>query len=68
MENQDQEKQKVVIQVNAGGPYLVKGTCAIIDKDGIESVKEGTFALRRCGSSKNKPFCDGTHKNIEFDK
>lgn len=64
----EEQKQQVSIRVNAGGPYLVKGNCVIIGKDGSKSVKEGPFALCRCGGSKNKPFCDGTHKNVEFDK
>ncbi len=68
MGDQNQEKQKVTINVTTGGPYLVRGSCKIIDKDGTESTKEGSFALCRCGGSKNKPFCDGTHKNVEFDK
>ena len=69
---QEEQKQNgqfsVKIQVNKGGPYLVKGKVTLIDKDGTETVKEGTIALCRCGGSSNKPYCDGTHKNIEFDK
>jgi CDGSH-type Zn-finger protein len=26
-----------------------------------------TYALCRCGHSKNKPFCDGTHAKVNFD-
>jgi len=71
MEEQKQNEQSSVkIQVNAGGPYLVKGKgkVTLIDKDGTETVKEGTIALCRCGSSQNKPYCDGSYKNFEFDK
>ncbi len=69
MEEQKQNEQSSVkIQVNTGGPYVVKGKVTLIDKDGTETVKEGTIALCRCGSSQNKPFCDGSHKNVEFDK
>ena len=55
------------IKVNKAGPYLIKGKFKIIDKDGNETVKEGTVALCRCGGSQNKPYCDGSHKNRDFD-
>jgi len=67
-EEKQNEQSSVTIQVNSGGPYLVKGSVVIVDKDGSETIKDGTIALCRCGASQNKPFCDGSHKNIEFDK
>ncbi len=67
-EEKQNEESSVKIQVNAGGPYLVKGNVVLTDKDGSETIKEGTIALCRCGGSQNKPYCDGSHKNIEFDK
>jgi len=39
----------------------VEGNCTLIDLVGKEAASEGNFALCRCGGSKNKPFCDGTH-------
>lgn len=60
MENKEPQTQ---IKVQDKGPYLVKGKYLFIDKDGKEEVKEGNIALCRCGLSKNKPFCDGTHKS-----
>ena len=62
------EGEELSIKVNKGGPYLIRGNVKIIDKDGTEIIKEGTIALCRCGESKNKPFCDGSHKNKEFDE
>ncbi len=67
-ENQNTKDPQVKIQVISGGPYLLEGTVFIMDKDGTENIKEGKTALCRCGASKNKPFCDGSHKEIEFDK
>ncbi|MBT2326655.1 CDGSH iron-sulfur domain-containing protein [Variovorax paradoxus] len=31
-----------------------------------EGASRERFALCRCGGSKNKPFCDGTHRSIDF--
>ncbi|HEY3999065.1 MAG TPA: CDGSH iron-sulfur domain-containing protein [Candidatus Xenobia bacterium] len=55
------------IQVTKTGPYLISGTFKLLDHEGnpIAVVKE-KIALCRCGQSSNKPFCDGTHKNIGF--
>lgn len=53
------------IKVSDKGPYLVKGKFLFVSKDGTEEVKEGNIALCRCGLSKNKPFCDGTHKTTD---
>lgn len=49
------------------GPLLVRGPFELVDQDGnpIET-KRTTIALCRCGRSKIKPFCDGTHKGTRF--
>ncbi len=62
------ENNNVKIRVAAGGPLLVNGTCTIVDAAGNETTREGAFALCRCGESKNKPYCDGGHKAINFEK
>jgi uncharacterized Fe-S cluster protein YjdI len=48
------------------GPIEFNGECVIIDKDGNESYKTGKFFLCRCGASSNKPFCDGSHRKVDF--
>lgn len=50
------------------GPLLVEGTGTyVVVKDGQEErLERKSIALCRCGGSSNKPFCDGTHKKIEF--
>jgi len=40
-------------------------TRELIDKK--EYPPQETYILCRCGGSKNKPFCDGTHREIGFD-
>ncbi|MBX2803356.1 MAG: CDGSH iron-sulfur domain-containing protein [Myxococcales bacterium] len=55
------------IEVMADGPFLVSGVDRITRlSDGSTVEASGTVALCRCGQSKNKPFCDGTHKAIGF--
>jgi CDGSH-type Zn-finger protein len=34
--------------------------------DGFEYEARNRMTLCRCGGSKNKPFCDGTHLSIKF--
>ena len=50
--------------VRPDGPLICKGDIAITleNAEGELILKDNEFALCRCGLSKNKPFCDGTHK------
>jgi uncharacterized Fe-S cluster protein YjdI len=54
------------IEIASNGPILVHGTIEIKHADGKVETKEKMTALCRCGASANKPFCDGTHRKIEF--
>ncbi|NTW34024.1 MAG: hypothetical protein HGB12_15640 [Bacteroidetes bacterium] len=55
------------ISIVKNGPYIVKGSVKLVDVDGNEIATDDSFALCRCGKSKNKPFCDGTHNNLDFE-
>lgn len=58
----------VRIKVNPNGSAKVECLRAeILMPDGTTVVKEGVFSLCRCGQSKNKPFCDGSHKTCGFE-
>ncbi|WP_340818198.1 CDGSH iron-sulfur domain-containing protein [Methanolobus sp. WCC4] len=48
------------------GPYHVVGGIELDDPDGSKPETKDHYALCRCGASKNKPFCDGTHLDTEF--
>jgi CDGSH-type Zn-finger protein len=49
------------------GPLLVRGPIRLQDVDGREiEVGRDVVALCRCGRSRIKPFCDGTHKIAGF--
>ena len=66
IEHRDQERDPL-ITVSKDGPYFVTGTIQIVGHENrAEEVSNEHCTLCRCGSSKNKPFCDGTHWNIGF--
>ena len=56
------------ITVYRDGPLILRGDVPIVDQDGntIEPGRERTIALCRCGKSRMRPFCDGTHNVIRF--
>ena len=58
---------QTTITPNPNGPYLVTN-CRLLKNmmDGKEYATDGTVALCRCGGSRNKPYCDGTHKTNGF--
>jgi CDGSH-type Zn-finger protein len=74
-------EKKGRIKVLPEGPYQVSGNIPlskwtiVCDEKGYshhweESMKypdQEQYLLCRCGQSRNKPFCDGTHTQIEWD-
>ena len=77
-----QPQNKGGIKIAKDGPYLVSGNLPlkkeiiVADENGDSSAwekgkeypgQEGKYALCRCGHSKNKPFCDGSHLKAGFD-
>lgn len=56
----------VIIKVLDDGPFIVTGSPELLDGAGARFEKQEQIALCRCGASKNKPFCDGSHKAAGF--
>lgn len=56
------------IVTKANGPYIVHGPITIVDSEGREiEVADGDHVtLCRCGHSDTKPFCDSTHRVVDF--
>jgi CDGSH-type Zn-finger protein len=54
----------VKLTVNNNGSLRVEGEFEIVDAQGQPYGLEGrtVVSICRCGLSKNKPFCDGSHK------
>ena len=60
----DQTPNKIT--VTDGGPYMVEDGIPIYDHEGNAIAATGVYFMCRCGGSKSKPFCDGTHKTNNF--
>jgi CDGSH-type Zn-finger protein/uncharacterized Fe-S cluster protein YjdI len=58
----------VRVKVRPGGPLLLRGNVELLTASGRVAWRGTNCALCRCGASKNKPFCDGSHRDVEFDE
>lgn len=81
MEENIHSGKKMKIKIVKNGPYIVSGAVPLYEqvivtdeaghtKDLVaekEFPARETYTLCRCGESKDKPYCDGTHNNIDFD-
>ena len=56
------------VTINNNGPIRIEGDFEIVDPQGRAYGLAGRSAigLCRCGNSKNKPFCDGSHNTAGF--
>lgn len=57
----------VTIVPHRDGPLIVRGNFTIQTQEGVV-IEPGrdTVALCRCGKSRSRPFCDGTHQVAKF--
>lgn len=62
MEERKEPKSQAIVEVIDFGPLKITGNFLLKDlkKDTEVSLKE--VLLCRCGKSRNKPFCDESHK------
>jgi CDGSH-type Zn-finger protein/truncated hemoglobin YjbI len=54
------------LRVQTDGPYLVSGDVDLRTWLGEDLSALMPIALCRCGRSESKPFCDGTHAELQF--
>ncbi len=57
---------ELTIKPIKNGPLRVSGNMTLISGTGRRAWQGTQTVLCRCGLSKNKPFCDGTHKSAGF--
>jgi len=65
VEHRDRPGEPTIF-IAPNGPYVVTGGPELVDTVRCQGASHEHFTLCRCGGSKNKPFCDGTHWHIKF--
>jgi CDGSH-type Zn-finger protein len=61
--------EALVIRCRENGPLVIQGLVRVLDHLGNEfalPAGKDSIALCRCGHSKKKPFCDGSHRTCGF--
>jgi CDGSH-type Zn-finger protein len=58
--------ENIKMQFKNNASIRVTGTVDFVDADGNVVETKTDFSLCRCGASKEKPFCDGSHREAGF--
>jgi CDGSH-type Zn-finger protein len=61
----EEPEAETTVEPRPNGPLFVRGRVRIIDPDGHLIREDTRLALCRCGVE-NKPFCDGSHRQVGF--
>ena len=60
-------RDEVTLTLYRDGPIVLRGPFTLRDQEGTTiDVSRRVVALCRCGASRRRPFCDGTHKIARF--
>jgi hypothetical protein len=59
-------QREPMIAVTADGPYAITGGVELLGVKFGDGASQEHYTLCRCGASKNKPFCDGSHWTVKF--
>jgi CDGSH-type Zn-finger protein len=54
------------VAIEKDGPYAVRGAVELLSAPWAQGAAKDRYTLCRCGASKNKPFCDGSHWDRGF--
>jgi CDGSH-type Zn-finger protein len=60
------EPRAAAITATKDGPYAVAGDVELPGQSWAKGAPRSRYTLCRCGASKNKPFCDGSHWGAGF--
>ena len=62
----DEKPHSAGITVLPNGPYALQGEVTLISADSEPRESGARVTLCRCGASRNKPYCDGSHWKAGF--
>ena len=62
----DAPDRSPMITVTDNGPYALAGGVELMGVKFAQGASTEHYTLCRCGASKNKPFCDGSHWDVGF--
>jgi uncharacterized Fe-S cluster protein YjdI len=54
------------VRVARNGPLELRGDVRLVYEDGTVVAEDSRVSLCRCGESRRKPLCDGTHRSCGF--
>ncbi|MEX0608037.1 MAG: CDGSH iron-sulfur domain-containing protein [Balneolaceae bacterium] len=57
---------ELTVKVLKNAPFVVEGNYDLIGNDTGTETCSKKMSFCRCGASSTKPFCDGTHKKVNF--
>jgi len=66
-DTEEKPSRKNTITIVPDGPLYLRGDIEIQNAEGETLLEDTCVAVCRCGESGNKPLCDNTHKEIDFE-
>ena len=63
---QEAPESPTKVEPRPNGPLFVRGDIEVIDAEGNVTRRATRIALCRCGQSRNKPYCDLSHRAVGF--
>jgi uncharacterized Fe-S cluster protein YjdI/CDGSH-type Zn-finger protein len=63
---QEAPESPTKVEPRPNGPLFVHGDIEVIDAEGNVTRRATRIALCRCGQSRNKPYCDLSHRAVGF--
>ncbi len=66
-DSEEKPSRRNTITIVPDGPLYLRGDIEIQNAEGETLLEDTRVAVCRCGESENKPLCDNSHKEIDFE-